>query len=440
MRKESPSVDHAAAHWQASEPWVRLGTRTATLMFAGLIGISLVVSIAGAVLAPGTVTVEGNYKAIQHLDGGIVSRINVRNGDLVKRGDVLLRLEDTTAQANLAIVMSRLNDFMIQQARLVAERDRAAEFALPEAVKPFAADPQIKDMLATQQSLFAARRASHLGELAVLRQRLEQVQAELSGQQIELKSRRRQLELANKELKSVEPLFAKGFANQQRLGGLQREQARLEGDVGRLIADIARNRGAIAEAELKIAQSEKDFTQKIVDELRQVQMQLSETEEQRKTLADKLQRIEIRASDSGRVHALSANTEGGVIQAGTQIMQIIPDGERLVIEAQVPPQDIDKVRSGLTAMIRFPAFDARSTPRLSGKVSTVSAAELTTQQGRTYFTARIEIPAQEIARIGTAHKLVPGMPAEVYIETGSRSILSYFMKPLTDAMSRSFRD
>jgi len=440
MLKRALGSGRPSSDWQASEPWVRLGTRSAVVMFGGLVLVSLFVSIAGAVLAPGTVTVEGNYKAIQHLDGGIVSRINVRNGDLVKRGDVLLRLEDTTAQANLAIVASRVNDFMIQQARLVAERDRKAEIALPEAVKPFAEDPQVKDILATQQSLFDARRASHLGELAVLRQRLEQVQAELSGQQVELKSRRRQLDLANKELKDVEPLFAKGFANQQRLGGLQREQARLEGDVGRLIADIARNRGAIAEAELKITQGEKDFTQKVVDELRKVQTQLSETDEQRKTLADKLQRIEIRASDSGRVHALAANTEGGVIQAGTQIMQIIPDGERLVIEAQVPPQDIDKVRSGLPAMVRFPAFDARSTPRLSGKVSTVSAAEITTQQGRTYFTARIEIPAQEIARIGAAHKLVPGMPAEVYIETVTRSILSYFLKPLTDAMSRSFRD
>lgn len=440
MLTRALGIDRPAGHWQASEPWVKLGTRAAVIMFGGIVLVSLAVSIAGAVLAPGTVTVEGNYKAIQHLDGGIVAKINVRNGDLVRRGDVLVRLEDTAAQSNLAIVTSRLNDFMIQQARLIAERDRKAEFTLPEAVQPFAADPQVKDILATQQALFAARRASHLGELAVLRQRLEQVEAELSGQQIELKSRRRQLELANKELKDVEPLFAKGFANQQRLGGLQREQARLEGDVGRLVADIARNRGAIAEAGLKIAQSEKDLTQSVVDELRKVQTQLSETEEQRKTLADKLQRIEIRASDSGRVHALSANTEGGVIQAGTQIMQIIPDGERLVIEAQVQPQDIDKVRSGLAAMIRFPAFDASTTPRLSGKVSKVSAAELTSQQGKAYFTARIEIPPEEIARIAAKHKLVPGMPAEVHIETVTRSIFSYFMKPLIDAMTRSFRE
>lgn len=428
------------ASWLASDPWVTLGIRSAIGMFGGVVLISLLITISGAVLAPGTVTVEGNYKTIQHLDGGIVTKIHVKNGDLVKRGDVLMQLEDTTPKANLAIVMGKIRDFLIQQERLNAERDRKASFSLPESVRPFADDPQVKDILATQRSLFEARRASHVGEQSVLRQRLEQVQAELKGQETELKSRKRQLDLANKELGDVEPLFAKGFANQQRLGGLQREQARLEGDVGRLTADVARSKGAIAEAELKIAQSEKELTEKVVDELRKIQAGLSEIEEQRKAHADKLQRILIRAAESGRVHALAAHTEGGVIQPGTPIMQIVPDGGRLVIEAQVQPQDIDKVRQGLSAAIRFPAFDARTTPRLNGKVSTVSAAELTSQQGKTYFTARVEIPPAEMQRIGAAHRLVPGMPAEVYIETASRSILSYFLKPMIDAMSRSFRD
>ncbi len=440
MLKRALGLDDPSAQWQSSEPWVRLGMRSALLMFGGLVAFTFLVSITGAVVAPGTVTVEGNYKAIQHLDGGIVAKILVKNGDLVKRGDVLLRLEDTSAQANLAIVTAKVNDFLIQQARLIAERDRKPGFALPDAVKPFEADPQVKEAIATQKSLFDARRASHVGEQSVLRQRLEQVQAEMSGQETELKSRRRQLQLASKELADVEPLFAKGFANQQRLGGLQREQARLEGDVGRLVADIARSKGAIAEAELRIAQSEKELTQSVVDDLRKAQAALAEVDEQRKTLADKLARSVIRAPESGRVHALAAHTEGGVIQPGTLVMQIIPDGGRLVVEVQVQPQDIDKVRQGLAAAIRFPAFDARSTPRLSGKVSTVSAAELTSQQGKTYFTARVEIPPAEFTRIGASHRLVPGMPAEVYIETASRSILSYFLKPLIDAMSRSFRD
>lgn len=440
MLKKALGLDASAAEWNSSEPWVKLGMRSAIFMFGGLVLFSLIVSITGAVVATGMVTVEGNYKSIQHLDGGIVHKVLVKNGDVVKKGDVLVRLEDTGAQANLAIMMGRWRDFMIQQARLVAERDRRAVFTLPQAVVPFADDPQVKEIYATQKALFDARRASHLGELAVLKQRMEQLEAEMVGQGTEMKSRKRQLELSNKELGDVEPLFAKGFANQQRLGGLQREQARLEGDVGRITADIARSRGAISEAELKIAQSEKEYTQSVVDELRKVQGQLSEVDEQRKTLSDKLERMIVRAPDSGRVHALAVHTEGGVIQPGTAMMQIVPDGERLVIEAQVQPQDIDKVRQGLPAAIRFPAFDAKTTPRLNGKVSTISAAELTTNQGKTYFTARIEIPPAEIKRIGSLHRLVPGMPAEVFIETGNRSILSYFMKPLVDAMTRSFRD
>lgn len=440
MFKRALGLDVPQTHWQASDPWVKLGIRSAIFMFGGLLVVSLIVSISGAVLAPGTVMVEGNYKTIQNFDGGIVQRVLVKNGDLVKKGDTLLRLEDTSAQANLAIVIGRVNDFVVQRARLLAERDRKASFSIPESVTPYLNDSQVEEIIQTQKALFDARRASHLGEIAVLKQRLEQVLADISGQETELKSRKRQLDLANKELRDVEPLFAKGFANQQRLGGLQREQARMEGDVGRMVADIARSKGAIAEAELKIAQSEKDWTQNVVDELRKVQGQLAEQEEQRKSLADKLDRSVIKAPESGRVHALAAHTEGGVIQPATTIMQIIPDGERLVVEAQVQPQDIDKVRQGLVAAIRFPAFDAKTTPRLSGTVSTVSAAELTSQQGKTYFTARVEISPAEFKRIGAAHKLVPGMPAEVYIETVSRSVFSYFMKPLIDAMARSFRD
>ena len=440
MLKRALGLEDPNAQWSASAPWVRLANRSAVLMFGGLVLVSGALSISGAVLAPGTVTVEGNYKTIQHFDGGIVSKILVKNGDLVKKGDELVRLEGTMAQANLSIINSRVRDYSIQQARLIAERDRKSAFELPDPVRPFMDDPQVKEILATQKALFDARRASHQGEQSVLKQRLEQVQAEISGQEKELTSRRRQLQLANKELADVEPLFAKGFANQQRLGGLQREQARLEGDIGRMIADIARSKGAIAEAVLKIAQSEKEYTQSVVDEMRKVQGLLSEADEQRKTTADKLDRIVLRAPDSGRVHALAVHTEGGVVQPGTPLMQIIPDSERLVIEAQVQPQDIDKVRQGLAAGIRFPAFDAKTTPRLSGTVATVSAAELTTNQGKNYFTARIEIPPSEIKRIAAAHRLVPGMPAEVYIETASRSVFSYFVKPLVDAMTRSFRD
>lgn len=429
----------AASDWHETGPWVRLGTQVSIWLVGGMFLASILLSISGAVVATGTVTVEGNYKSIQHLDGGIVASIAVKNGDRVQRGDVLVRLDDTQAKASLGIVMSRLRDQWIQQARLAAERDRKDTFALPETVAAHA-DQQVKENFAAQMALFQARRASQQGEQDVLAKRLDQLRADLSGGERELKARQRQLELANKELASVEPLFAKGFASQQRLGGLQREQARMEGDVGRLTADLARTRGAIAETELRKLQSEKEYTQAVVDEMRKVQQSIVELEENRKSLADKLARVVIRAPQAGRVHALAQHTEGGVVAPGKEILQVIPDGARLVVDAQIPPQEIDRVRSGQHAWIRFPAFNARTTPRLSGTVSTVSAAELVNPQGRSYFSARIELSPEELAQIPAGHKLVPGMPAEVYVGLEDRSIMSYLLKPLTDAMMRSFRE
>ncbi|MGE0629719.1 MAG: HlyD family type I secretion periplasmic adaptor subunit [Hyphomicrobiaceae bacterium] len=426
--------------WHRTDPWVRLGMNGAVWMVGGLLAFAAIVSISGAVVANGSVTVDGNYKTVQHLDGGIVTKILVSNGMLVQKGAVLMRLDDTGTAANLAIVNGRIRDQLIQQARLIAERDRKPDFDIPATVQDYMSDSQTGESLRTQRALFAARRASHQGELSVLTQRLDQLRSALAGQRTELTSRTRQLELANKDLATVEPLFARGYANQYRLGQLQREQARMQGEVGRAKADIESTKGAISEAELKIAQAEKSYTQTVVDDLQKVQAQLSELDEQRKTLAGKQDRTIIRAPMTGHVHALAAHTEGGVIQPGTAIMQIIPVGERLVVEAEVQPQDIDKVRQGHAASVRFPAFDARVTPQLEGKVVSVSPAEITDSRGRTYFTARIELGESQIKLLGDRHKLVPGMPAEVFIQTASHSILSYIVKPLVDAMTRSFRE
>ena len=242
------------------------------------------------------------------------------------------------------------------------------------------------------------------------------------------------------ELASVKPLYDRGFVNQQRLIPVQRDSARLEGEVGRLASEMSKSKSAIAEAQLKIAQSDKDFTQAVVDELRKVQAGLAEVAEQRTTLEDKLRRIDVRAPRAGRIHALAVHTEGGVIAPGTPIMQIIPEGERLIVDAQLQPQDIDKVRKGQPAYIRFTAFDAKSTPRLEASVLNVSAAQITDSQNRSYFTAQVALAEGELAKLPNGRDLVPGMPAEVYIETGSRTILSYFIKPLGDAMARTFRE
>ncbi|MGE0766205.1 MAG: HlyD family type I secretion periplasmic adaptor subunit [Hyphomicrobiaceae bacterium] len=423
----------------ATGPWVRTGNRVLLGLVGGLAVFSLV-SISGAVVATGVVNVESNYQTVQHLDGGIVSKILVKNGDVVREGDVLLNLDDTAVKANRQIAVARSIDLLVQQARLEAERDRRDGLTLPAEIAAMKDDPALDKLIATQRALFAARRASHKGELAVLQQRKLQLIDEQSASERMLSARRKEAEFNAKEIAAVRPLYEKGYASQPRLLAVQRDAARLEGEIGRLTADVSKARAGLAEADLKIAQSEKEFTQTVVDELRKVQAQLAEVVEQRTALDDKLRRTIVRAPRSGRIHALAAHTEGGVIAPGASIMQVIPEGERLIIDAQLSPQDIDKVRQGGPAYVRFSAFNSRSSPSLNGTVLSVSPAQIVDQQGRSYFTAQVALADGEAAKLPTNHALVPGMPAEVFIETGSRSILSYFVKPLTDVLSRTFRE
>ena len=438
--RKAGGAQAAAADWTTTAAWVRIGNWVVYGFVGGLLVLSMVLSISGAVVASGVVNVEHNYKVVQHLDGGIVDKILVKNGDRVKAGDVLVRLDETAARANLAVTIGRLNDALVLKARLEAERDRKDAIELPKDIDAKTASAELAQIITTQRAQFEARRSSRLGEQGVLRQRHAQLEDEVRSLEAQHKSSGRELQIAAKELKGLGPLYDKGFVNQGRIGPVQREAARLEGEVSRLVSDIAKARGAVAEIELKIAQSEREFTQQVVDELRKTQSAVAELTETRIALEDKLRRTVIRAPRPGRVHALAIHTEGGVIQPASAMMQIIPEDERLIIDAQIATADADKVRKGQTGMVRFPAFNARTTPRLEVRVVSVSPAQVTDQQGRTYFTIQVELGADQLAQLGPGHELVPGMPAEVYIETESRSVLSYFVRPLTDALFRAFRE
>lgn len=438
QRSDAVSLDGEADPY-ATGPWITAGYRVLAAMSVGLLALALL-SISGAVVAPGVVNVESNYKSVQHLDGGIVSKILVRNGQIVREGDEVLRLDETAVKASLGVAVARVNDLLVQQARLEAERDRKSRFELPAEVTAIKGDPQLDNLVATQRALFEARRQSHEGERSVLMQRTLQLRDELNAAERMLAARQKEAAITARELAAVAPLYEKGYASQQRFLPIQRESARLEGEIGRLTAETSKVKSSVAEAELRLAQAEKQFVQSVVDELRKVQAQLSELIEQRLALEDKLQRMVVRAPRSGRVHALAAHTEGGVIPPGGTIMQVVPQGERLIIDAQVTPQDIDKVRAGGAAHIRFPNFSTKETPRLAASVLTVSPAQLTDPQGRSYFLAQVALADGEIEKLPPGFGLVPGMPAEVYIETGARSILSYFVKPLTDVLSRAFRE
>ena len=437
----APSLETIADLWPSTEPWIAYG-RTVMIGLAIVTVMFGFVSISGAVVASGIVTVESSTKTVQHLDGGIVQRIFVKNGDVVKEGDILVKLDDTQVRANVSVSRGRTLDALTQRLRLEAERDGKPTFLLPVELTSQQSDAQSIRMFEAQHALFIARRTGRHGEQGVLKQRIEQLRNDLGGMQQQLESRQRELDLTSRELKNVLPLFEKGFINQARLGPLQRDQARLTGEVGRLLTDVEKAKSAMTEASLKLEQSDKDFNSQVADELRKTLSQFTEANETLAGLEDKLARTEIRAPRPGRINALAVSTEGGVIAPGSAIAQVVPDDEKLIIEARIQPTDIDKVRGGLNAVIKFPAFNAKTTPRLDGLVTVVSPATLKDQdqQNKPYYLVQVELPAEELAKLGRDHKLVPGMPAEVYIETQSRSILSYVVKPVADLISHLGRD
>ncbi|HMN36580.1 MAG TPA: HlyD family type I secretion periplasmic adaptor subunit [Hyphomicrobium sp.] len=437
LRRVRPAEPASPADWHSTEPWVAYGMKVVAFLGVGL-AVASMLPINGAVVASGQVSVEGEYKAVQHLEGGIVEKILVKNGDEVKEGQLLVQLDGTQYKATLAAVSGKVADHAIQEARLIAERDRMDSFSLPPGLDP--GDRAIAALFGAQKTLFDARRAAYLGQIKMLNQRLAQTVNELKGVESQLAARKRERQINAKELATVMPLFERGYVNQQRIGPLQREEARLDGEVGNLNSEVAKLRSARAEAEARLSQADKEYSQQAANDLEKVQTQLSEERETQKAAADKLTRTDIRAPVPGIVHALAVHTQGGVVAPGGALLQIVPTGSELIVSARFQPRDVDKVHLAQPAAVRFQAFDSHTTPRLEGKVTRVSAAELTDRDGRAFFTADVEVPAAELAQLGARHRLVPGMPAEVYLETPARTILSYFMKPFTDMMARAFRE
>lgn len=425
------------ADWHATDPWVAYGMRVVMLLGAGLLLMSLM-PISGAVVTAGSVTVEGDYQAVQHLEGGIVANIHVRNGDRVTAGDVIVSLDNTQPMASMSANANKVVDHATQEARLIAERDRKETFEPPKDID-FSV-PENSALLAAQKALFVTRRDSYLGQLKVLRQRLIQAESELTGLASQFQARKKERDLNAKELATVMPLFEKGYVNQQRIGPLQREAARLDGEIGNLQSEMTKLKSARLETEARLAQADKEYSQSAAEELQKVQTALAEERQAKKAVSDKLARTEVRAPVTGVVHALGVHTVGGVVPPGGLIAQIIPVDNQLLVEARIPPQDIDNVHISQTASVRFSAFDSHTTPRLSGHVRKVSAAEIADKEGKTYFTAQIEVSLEELQKLDKGLRLIPGMPAEVYLETKSRTILSYLTKPLTDMMARAFRE
>jgi HlyD family secretion protein len=410
------------------------------LIIAGVLGGGwfFLMPLAGAVVVPGNLVVQSNVKTIQHPTGGVVAEIKVANGTRVNAGDLLVRLDATQAQASLQMVSKQLDELRARIARLTAERDGRARPGIPGELAARAGDDAVRTLLASEDTLFTARASARQSQRELLQSRIAQLTEEISGLETQVASRAKQLELIQGELGGVQDLYDKRLVPLARLTTLQREAARIDGERGQLASSIAETKSKIGEAELQIIRLDQDFRTDVVKELGDAQGKESELVERAVAARDLLDRIEIRAPTSGIIHQLAAHTIGGVIRPGDAIMEIVPDTEDLQIEARLQPQDIDQVRTGQKAFVRFSAFNQRTTPQLTGSVSYVSADTSHDQQtNASYFTVRIVLPDEERHRLA-GQQLVPGMPAEVFMQTGSRTMMSYLFKPIADQMRRAF--
>lgn len=435
MNKEEPH-----ANTRSINRHLVVGAGTVFLLFGVAGGWAVTTDIAGAVIASGAVVVDSNPKKVQHLTGGIVGDLLVREGSHVTAGDVLIRLDPTMSQANLGIVLNGLDQFTAQRARLAAERDRLPAITFPQDLLDRRNDAEVAEILLGERRLFDVRRQSQAGKKLQLEKQIEQSRQEITGYKVARDSKVNERVLIGRQLESVHSLWERQLTELDRLIAIERQKTTIEGDIGRYTAAIAQAEGKIAETELQIIQVDEDVISEVAKEIRDVDARIGEYSERKIAAQDQLKHIDIRAPQTGVVHELSVHTVGGVVPAEEQLMLIVPDADILVVESRVHPQDIDQLYIGQPTGLRFTAFSQRTTPEIKGTVNRISADVTTdTRTGSSYYTVRVLFAADEVARLGKV-KLVPGMPVETFIKTGDRSVASYFVKPLMDHVMRAFRE
>ncbi len=417
-----------------------VGLSSALFLIGGLGGWAVVTELSGAVVAPGSIVVDSHVKKVQHPTGGVVGEIRVRDGDRVRAGDLVIRLDETVARANLAMVSKSLDELAARQSRLEAERDGLAQITIPSGLKGRINEPELASIVQGESHLFETRREARAGQKAQLKERIAQLQEQIDGTSLQASAKADEIQLIQDELTGVEQLWRKNLVPISRVTALKREETRLRGERGQLISNIAQARGRISETALQIIQVDQDLRSEVSKELREVQAKIAELVERKIAAEDQLKRIDIRAPQDGLVHQSVVHTVGGVINAGEPLMLIVPETDELSIEVKISPQDIDQLQPGLDTVLRLSAFSQRTTPELKGRVSLIAADLVTDQRsGQQYYPVRVAFADGERERLG-ALKLVPGMPVEGLIQTGYRTVFSYLTKPVTDNMMKAFRE
>jgi HlyD family secretion protein len=435
--KTNHSVFDRASEFSVSRHVIFAVTVIAGLLF-GIGGWAATANLTGAVIASGQFVVERNVKKVQHMYGGIVEAINVKAGDRVVAGDILLRLDATQIRAELGVVRSQLVELVARSARLTSERDGLREVIFPAGF--VASSPEAKAAADSEVRLFDEARKAKESQKEQLRLKIEQTKDEISGLMAQRHAKNGELDVVKGELNDLRDLHAKKLTTKARLNSLERDEKRLSGDIGALVAQVARANGLINELHVQILTIDENVRAAAQRELRATEARLVELTEREIASKDKLHRIDIRAPRTGLVHELTVHTVGGVITPAEQLMLIVPEEDSLTIQARVMPNEIDQVKIGRQARLRLTAFNQQKTPEVDGYVVHV-AGDVTTdpKTGQSYYVVRIEMDDKARKVLGEL-KLVPGMPVEVFMSTGERTALSYLAKPFVDQMKRAFRE
>ncbi|TWI66081.1 HlyD family secretion protein/protease secretion system membrane fusion protein/epimerase transport system membrane fusion protein [Desulfobotulus alkaliphilus] len=423
-----------------SAPAIITGFAILIFGFFGFVFWAVTAPLGKGIVCEGVVSVETHRKAVQHLYGGIVDEIRVRENEFVKKGDLLMRLSDVRPRSEYAMVRMEYFSTKARLARLRAERAGASSVAFPDILLA-ETDSEVKEILATQQALFERRMGSLQKEREILSENLASQTRYTENMQEVLEGRKKQAAIIMEELEDLRPLADAGHYPRNRLLSLERALEEVNTRHAEDLSLVSRTEGQIAELKLRLLKLEQDFLQDVENRISEAQSRLSSLKNQYAAALDMLHRTEIFSPEDGMVLAMSVHTIGGVISPGQKIMEIVPSDASLIIEARIQPRDIDRVHGNMKADLRFSAFDTRNTPVLEGDVVAVSADRLIDERtGYPYYLARVTVPLEELERLGRDKELLPGMPAEVVIKTGERTLMQYLIDPFRERLFVSFKE
>ncbi len=430
---EGPSLARVLA------PWRRLGWAVIAVFLGGSVVWAGNANLHGAAIGAGVVVVESKRKTIQHLEGGIIDEILVTEGERVEAGQPLIRFNHTHPQAALGLLNGRLLAALAARARLIAERDDTKEIEFPDELLRRAGDPKIAEIVTGEINVLKARRSRISGQELVLRERIQKHRKEIQGLRAQIRASQEQLSLIKEEISPVEDMVARGIVSKAVLLDLKRKRAGISGDIGDYQAQVARAEKSINEVQLQLKLPESTDRNQVTEELQKVQAEIADLRDKLRAAGDVLERTEVVAPLTGTVVNLQVHTLGGVVQPGQDLLDLVPELDRLIIDVRVDPKDIDVVYPDMPAQVRLTAFNARTTPILEGTLSSVSADRMTDPAtGDPYFSARVILEAEDSPF--DLKRLKPGMQAEVFLVTTERTALDYLVEPIVRSFARAGRE